>query len=638
MAKSESIASQNRSQLVALLMAVAVIPRTFQQSLMPRSSLDQGLVTGLTMALVYLMGLLVQDGVNAVAETLTFTEEKGKVSNSASTAAFISLAAIAIGLIAEKKFSYSEDEPLTNSLKRTTGYWVRNVGIAGSIVGAVELVNSITSKNKKKSSERDLLPYMITAGLAYTLAGEYLRVKNEEDRSIKSSLIGAKPLRAVAIGGGVAGLLAGLAYTEKTIAKSVDKIIAKKAPRIRNSWLPIGHAVAAGSMILLLTKFLQSTYAKIEQQAETFEEGFSEIPKSSYVSGSSESNVEWSKLSVQGRRHILSRLSAKDIEAVISKKSSEPIRIFIGLDTAESEEERVELALKELERTKAYEKETIVVISPTGTGYVNYVFSECLEYLSKGNIASVTIQYSKRPSPMSLDRVDEGHIQYRMLLNGISKRIAGMPKNKRPRVVLFGESLGAWTSQDSLMHSGTDGLKALNVERALWIGTPKGSKWKSQVSSKKWLNTDPELIGTFDNYQEVLDLKSEDREKLRYIMVTHYNDPIAQFSLELLIKQPEWVDNDNKRPKGLSKNIKYRTPGLFVQMMIDMKNSLKPTPGDFVASGHDYRGDIAQFTAFAYNYPATPAELEAIEEALKKNEIKRAKLIEQEKAEKTDEE
>ena len=99
----------------------------------------------------------------------------------------------------------------------------------------------------------------------------------------------------------------------------------------------------------------------------------------------------------------------------MQENAKEPIRVYIGLDSASTEEERTELALAELERTGAYSRDVIVVVSPTGTGYVNYVMSEAVEYLTRGDVASVTLQYSKRPSPLSLDRVDEGHIQYRML-------------------------------------------------------------------------------------------------------------------------------------------------------------------------------------------------------------------------------
>ena len=50
-----------------------------------------------------------------------------------------------------------------------------------------------------------------------------------------------------------------------------------------------------------------------------------------------------------------------------------PIQIFIGLDSAVTAKERVELALAEMDRTDAWSRSLIMLVSPTGTGYVNYV-------------------------------------------------------------------------------------------------------------------------------------------------------------------------------------------------------------------------------------------------------------------------
>lgn len=618
---------RRRSQLVAILVASAVIPRTFQQSLLPRSTPDQGLVTGITIAMVYMMGLLVQDGVDLVADIADGESDKLKSSNSGGI--LVSAAVLGLGYYLQKKIKYNVDEKLPRSATRTSGYWLQSIGVAGLIVSALEVANESFSSDKQKAKERDLLPFIIGAGLIMSLAGEYTRTKDEEDHSIKDSLLESKPLRAVAISTAVFSVLAALAYTERSIAKVVDKGLGKAAPGLQKSWMPIGHIIGAGTLVFAMSKFLKKTYADIEQKASTFDDAYEKPPTSSFVSGGRQSDVSWDTLSIQGRRHIATRLSKTSIKNVTKKAAKEPIRVYVGLDSASSEEERVELALDELERTGAYKQDLIVVISPTGTGYVNYVMSDALEYLANGSVASVTIQYSKRPSPMSLDRVGEGHLQYRMLLNGISKKISDLPKSKRPRLVLFGESLGAWTSQDALMHGGTDSLKALGIDRALWIGTPKGSKWKEQVNSKKWLNIDSDLVATFDNYEEYLDLKSQARNKLRYVMVTHYNDPIAHFGIEMLIKQPEWVANPEKRPKGLKSNVVYRTPTLFVQTLIDMKNALKPEPGNFVASAHDYRGDIAQFAASVFGFKVTEAQLDSIEDALRENEVKRAKDLEQ---------
>ena len=94
------------------------------------------------------------------------------------------------------------------------------------------------------------------------------------------------------------------------------------------------------------------------------------------------------------------------------------------------------------------------------------------QYLTRGDVATVTLQYSKRPSPLSLGMIDDAREQNRLLWSMIAERLRDLPSERRPKVVLFGESLGAHTSQDVFLHWGTLGLRALGIERALWVGTP----------------------------------------------------------------------------------------------------------------------------------------------------------------------
>ena len=145
------------------------------------------------------------------------------------------------------------------------------------------------------------------------------------------------------------------------------------------------------------------------------------------------------------------------------------------------------LAVEELKRTGAFDRELLIAISPTGTGYVNYVTLECCEYFTLGNCAAVTLQYSKRPSPLSMDRVWEGRKQFRMLLSALRRELYRRDPDNRPRLVIFGESLGAHTSQDAFLNEGTQGLEDAGVDRALWIGQPASQQmeaagaWRAQV-------------------------------------------------------------------------------------------------------------------------------------------------------------
>ena len=134
------------------------------------------------------------------------------------------------------------------------------------------------------------------------------------------------------------------------------------------------------------------------------------------------------------------------------------MRAFAGLASAPTEDARVDLVMEDLERLGAFERSVLCVASPTGSGYVNYVAVETLEYLTRGDCATVALQYSLRPSFLSLDRVAMGREQNRALFHALSWRLRAMPEDRRPRLVGFGESLGAHTIQDAFLYEGVAGL------------------------------------------------------------------------------------------------------------------------------------------------------------------------------------
>src|SRR4029453_7833232 len=126
---------------------------------------------------------------------------------------------------------------------------------------------------------------------------------------------------------------------------------------------------------------------------------------------------------------------------------ADPVQVYVGLDSARTARERVDLALAEMDRAGAFDRSLIMLVSPTGTGYVNYVAVAAAQYLTLGDVATGTLQYSRRPSPLSLGMIKGARGQNRLLGLRILQEARRRPE-PRPRVVLFGESLGAHTSQD----------------------------------------------------------------------------------------------------------------------------------------------------------------------------------------------
>lgn len=118
--------------------------------------------------------------------------------------------------------------------------------------------------------------------------------------------------------------------------------------------------------------------------------------------GSINSKLDWRELGRAGREFVASGPSAADITAFTGQAALEPIRLYAGLQVADSPMERARLLLDELIRVKAFDRSTLVIITPTGTGWVDPSAMDGLEYLLHGDVASVALQYSYLNSPMSL--------------------------------------------------------------------------------------------------------------------------------------------------------------------------------------------------------------------------------------------
>jgi uncharacterized membrane protein len=125
-----------------------------------------------------------------------------------------------------------------------------------------------------------------------------------------------------------------------------------------------------------------------------------------------------------------------------------------------------------------------------------------------------------------------------------------------------------------------------------------------------------------------LELSPADRQKFRYIMLTHHNDPVSLFNLGLIIREPDWLKDPAKRPPSIPRSQYYTSPGTFLLTLIDMGNAMNVVPGKFEASGHDYRANLAEFVRYAYGFNVSDEQMINIEAALRQNELNRASLLE----------
>jgi uncharacterized membrane protein len=311
------------------------------------------------------------------------------------------------------------------------------------------------------------------------------------------------------------------------------------------------------------------------------------------------------------------------------------VQVFVGLDSAPTPQQRVDLALAEMERTGAFDRSVLLLVSPTGLGYVNYVAMAAVQYLTRGDVASVTLQYSNRPSPLSLGRVARAREQNRLLWLRIVERLRHH-EGPRPRVVLFGESLGAHTSQDVFLHWGTQGLAALGIDRALWIGTPYGSEWMHEVTGPDRADVDRHQVAVVNDLEQLRALREERGATPPYVLLSHDNDGVTRFGPDLLSTAPAWLGphrpvvdhvDGGISPRGIPAHLRWRPVTTFFQTLVDVKNAQRP--GTWGAWGHDYRPDLPGFVSEVYDLPATPEQLARVADAVHQREMVRWDLFDE---------
>jgi uncharacterized membrane protein len=317
--------------------------------------------------------------------------------------------------------------------------------------------------------------------------------------------------------------------------------------------VPNRAAYCAGTVVVALLSYsavdgllMAQLFTMADRSAAVVDSGTSNgvvVPTSVLRSGGARSLVGWDSLGRQGRAFVASAPTLPELTAFAGRPALEPIRVYAGLTSADTVEERAALAVREMDRTGAFNRAVIAIITPTGTGWVDNRVTQSLEYMYAGNTALVSMQYSYLPSWISFwgDRSDvvDGASA---LIGAVRERWAAMPTAHRPKLLMFGESLGTYGIETTFgsaqaLAEGSDGALLLGptfanpVHRQLTKGRAEGSP--------VWDPVYPGLPVEFaENAATLRDLPGE-RPKVVYLQ--NATDPVVWWSWDLFWKKPKWL-------------------------------------------------------------------------------------------------
>ncbi|MFQ6230640.1 alpha/beta hydrolase [Nocardia sp. NPDC002869] len=310
-------------------------------------------------------------------------------------------------------------------------------------------------------------------------------------------------------------------------------------------------------------------------------------PRLAERSGSAESFAPWETLGFEGRWFVSHGSSAQRIAWVTGRPAKEPIRTYVGLESVEDTGlSQADLAVAELERTGAFDRKALVVVTTTGTGWVNSMAANAIEYMYGGDSAIVATQYSYLPSALSF-LADRGKAATagRELFDTVYRKTLTRPAAERPKLLVYGESLGSQGSEAAF-----DGLADLRekVDGALWVGPPNSNRLWQQFVNRR----DPGSPETEPVYADGLVIRfAGDREDLarpgpewrapRIAYLQHASDPIVWWSPDLALTRPDWLSE----PRGadVSPRVRWAPLVTFWQISADLTNA------QGVRDGHGHR-------------------------------------------------
>ena len=349
------------------------------------------------------------------------------------------------------------------------------------------------------------------------------------------------------------------------------RVVPRRLSKVIGALIAVALFWSIGQGILL--RFALDTADASFKQADALIEDDQPMPQADMKTGSSASLVAWQGLGRQGRYFVASGPGAGNISSFWNGPAKQPLRIYVGLNNAETSKERAALALKEMIRQGAFDRSMLVVIVPTGTGWIDPAAVDTLEYVQHGDVASVAVQYSYLTSWMSLlFEPQQGEETATDLFDTVYGYWSKLPRDKRPKLYLHGLSLGAMNSQLSLDIYNVIGDP---VNGALWSGPPfRSVRWKAATAARspgtpEWLPRfrDGSVI-RFANQEHAPDQFAAPWGPLRVIYLQYASDPVVFFDAASAFREPDWM----KAPRGpdVSPELTWIPVVTMLQLLFDM--------------------------------------------------------------------
>lgn len=393
--------------------------------------------------------------------------------------------------------------------------------------------------------------------------------------------------------------LLGIAWGLQWIGRAIVSVLSR--------WMHMVFALALSLLILVVIVYALTSQVLLKLGINFFTRHARKMnnrtakgivqPQVPERSGSPQSRSSWRAVGGQGRVFLGRGPSRADIEAVTGCSAMEPIRVYAGMpEEGQSLQSAADLVVEELHRTGAFDRAVILIATSTGSGWVDEWQVQPMEYLTRGNCATASMQYSFVPSSINfltdLDVSEEAAV---ILFETIRRAVDEIPEDRRPALFVCGESLGAYASQH--VFSGIVDVLS-RTDGALWVGTPAFTPMHAELTAIRHRGS-PEVAPVVANgrhvrfvnvpenlWSDVYGRELGDWNYPRVVYAQHPSDPVVWWNSELVWHKPDWISE--KVDGDVSPHMHYTRGATYIQVLVDMPVA-GTAPG---GHGHTYHEEL----------------------------------------------
>ena len=333
-------------------------------------------------------------------------------------------------------------------------------------------------------------------------------------------------------------------------------------------------------------------------------------------SGSTGSLTPWDTLGRQGRSYVSSTMTPSSITEITGRPAQTPVRVYVGMQQGDTPQARTDLAVRELDRVNAWDRKYLVVFGVTGTGWVDPNAINALETVTDGDVTTVAVQYSAVPSWIGFVIDPQTTIEQNdNTIDGVLAAWRAKPADRRPELILFGQSLGAMGTQGAWGPDATPEQVTDDFPHVVWVGPPAAStlwsRWQAdRTGGPAWqpIIGNGQITRVLVSATDPANLDTKSPPTI--VFVAHANDPVVYWEPSLLLSKPDWLDEP--LGPGVMPQMRWIPVITFLQVGMDLISGGEPPE-----VGHNYSANMAGSIALAVDPPGwTAAKTRALEAAL----------------------